>query len=138
MSFALPSLRSTRARPRPVRTTARSPGRTSPLPFRSIVTGTFGTKYGSPMSSLPRLSISTTRRSVSYSDLEEPADRETGTGCPEQQSRADEDQRVEREGDRIHVAPRLERTAVEQGRQRDLLADDEEKHRSQRAGDAAQ
>jgi len=28
------------------------------------VTGTFGTKYGSPMSSLPRLSISTTRRSL--------------------------------------------------------------------------
>jgi hypothetical protein len=38
----------------------------SPLPFRSIVIGTFGTKYGSPSSSLPRLSTSTTWRSGSF------------------------------------------------------------------------
>ena len=99
MSFALPSLRSTRARPRPVRTTTRSPGRMSPLPFRSIVTGTFGTKYGSPTNSLPRLvdlddevvgQTLRKRRMVKP----EPA-------APSSRSGSEQNQRVEREGDRV-------------------------------------
>ncbi len=64
MSLALPSTRSSRARPRPVRTTARSPGPASSSPLRSSTSGTPETKYGSPTTSLPRFAISTTARLV--------------------------------------------------------------------------
>src|SRR5881275_1072596 len=47
-------------RSRPVRTSARSPGRPSPLPRLSSRTGTPGVKYGSPTRSLPRRASSTT------------------------------------------------------------------------------
>ena len=48
------------ARPRPGRTTARSPRPRSPAPLGSSMIGTPGVKNGSPESSLPRRSISTT------------------------------------------------------------------------------
>ena len=60
-----PSTSSTLARPRPVRTTARSPGATSPMPFDSRTTGTPGVKYGSPTISRPRRLTSTTSREES-------------------------------------------------------------------------
>ena len=60
MSFAFPSTRWRRARPRPPPTTARSPGRASRRPFLSTTSGTPGVKYGSPTTSFPRRASSTT------------------------------------------------------------------------------
>ena len=59
IALADPITRSTRARPRPSLTETRSPGSASFSPFRSIVIGVPGTKYGSPTSSLPRRLSST-------------------------------------------------------------------------------
>ena len=132
-------------------------------PLSSIVTGTFGTKYGSPTNSLPRLSISTIGgRSVPLPvmlsslwvastkpeaalvrsqgwlpwqgrgwiwrsviagqrpaciaggalNFEEAPDGEAGAGCAEQQSGSEQDQRIQRERDRVHVVTGLERAAV--------------------------
>src|SRR5947199_3779118 len=134
MSLARPSSRTTRARPRPFRTTTRSPGRMSPLPFRSMGTGTFGTKNGSPTNCLPRLSTSTTWRSFRPSDSEEAADGQAGAGRTEQQAGRDQDHRIQREREGIDVAPGVERPRVQERRQRDLLAQDEEDDRSYRPG----
>src|SRR5215208_2560955 len=109
MSFALPSTDSSFARPRPGRTTARSPGRASPSPLRSTTSGVPGTKNGSPTTSFPRRVISTTTRSAISGairwrlDLQEPADGEARPGRPEQQPRPEQDQRVQREGEGTDV-----------------------------------
>lgn len=60
---ASPSTFTRWARPRLVRTTARSPGRASFEPFFSSTTGEPATKNGSPEMSFPRLEISTTSSS---------------------------------------------------------------------------
>ena len=62
--FAEPMTCRTRARPRPFSTSTRSPGSALPSVLRSSVSGVPGVKYGSPTTSLPRRSISTTSCSI--------------------------------------------------------------------------
>ena len=64
IALARPSTRSSFARPRPLRRTARSPGLASPLPRLSSTSGTPGVKYGSPTTSFPRRAISATTASL--------------------------------------------------------------------------
>src|SRR5829696_3351705 len=73
-----PSARSTRARPRPVRATARSPSSRSPRPFDSRTSGTPGAKNGSPTTSRPRRATSTTTRSTGGAYGRRSAAREQG------------------------------------------------------------
>src|SRR5207244_6417874 len=93
IALAGPRTRSTFALPRPARTTARSPGRASPLPRFSRTRGTPGVKYGSPTTSLPRRAISTT----TGSDLEETPDGKPGARGADQEARAEHEQHVQPE-----------------------------------------
>src|SRR6266487_3408385 len=137
MSPAFPNARSTRARPRPVSATTRSPEPTSPSPLRSSTRGTPGTKYGSPTTSLPRFATSTTTRSASALDLQEAADRQARARRAEREADRNEDERVERERDRVHVAAAVQRP-VQERRQNERLAEDQQYHGAGRTPEATQ
>src|SRR5918999_1636404 len=132
ISFAGPSTCSSRARPRPGRTTASSPTSMSPRPRRSSTSGTPGAKNGSPTTSLPRRWISTT----SGSDLEETAERKAGAGGAEDEPDRDQDERVQLERDRVHAGARVE--PPEDRRQRDFLPEYEQEDGRDRTRQAAE
>src|SRR5690348_4972223 len=98
IELAGPSTRPTRARPRPLRTTARSPG--PPCVRRPRTNGVPGTKYGSPTRCFPREASSTTRTD---SDLEETANRQPGAEGAEGEAGAEHDQDVQAKGPRVDV-----------------------------------
>src|SRR5262245_36320007 len=143
--LAGPSPRSTRARPRPGRTTARSPTPSSPIPFDSSKIGTPGVKNGSPTTSFPRRPTSTTTRSdgseagganadqptsarrARTSDPQEPAERHARAEGAERKAHHEQDQRRERERQCVDVGIARE-IDVESG-PRDLPPEDQEEHR---------
>src|SRR2546421_5205924 len=134
IDLAGPSTRSTRALPRPGRTTTRSPASASPSPFRSRTSGTPGAKKGSPTTSLPRRATSTTTSPGSVrarSDAEEAAERDPGAGGSEAEAHAEDRERVQDEGDRADVAARVD--VAEDRRQHELLAEEQQHDGRQRA-----
>src|SRR4051812_3848906 len=140
MRAELPSVLSTRARPRVRRATTRSPGDASPSPLRSSISGVSALKYGSPTTSLPRRSISTTTRpswpclgtwsldnARTDLDAQEAADRHARAERAEEHAEAEQDQRRPRERQRVRVAGVAD--VPEDRRQRDLLAEHEQDDR---------
>src|SRR5690349_11064583 len=162
IELAGPSTRSTRARPRPFRTTARSPG--PPCVRRSSNNGVPGTKYGSPTRCFPRDASSTTtkaslamptsgragyaRASVGNdrsarsnqstpllgSDLEETANRQSGAEGAEREAGAEHDQHMQAEGPGMDVGGVRE---VDQ-RHEQLTPEHEQDHRQHRSAEAAE
>src|SRR4029450_13768311 len=159
-----PSTFWSRARPPPPATTAACPGRTASSPRRSRTSGTPGVKNGSPTTRRPRRPTSTTTRAASYTlrkgrggragreapgrrppaladdpvgqlHPQEAAEREAGAGCTEQQPHRHQDQRDRPERERLDpraaVEPRDDRG------QRDLLAQEEQDDREDRAAEPA-
>src|ERR1700736_2884756 len=139
MSSARPSTYSSFARPRPGRTTARSPSEASPSPFVSRSNGLSASKYGSPTTSLPRRVSSTTVTETSQprpgSDLEETPQGETRARGAERETGEDERRRVERERPRVHVGARIQ--SPEDRREHDRLAQDEQDDGAERADEPA-
>src|SRR5215204_228434 len=142
-SSAFPSTCSSRARPRPGRSTARSPGPASRTPLTSTTIGVPGVKNGSPRSSFPRRWSSTTTGSLIAArfplptplDLEEAAERQAGADGAEQKADEEQRERVPAEADRLHLAVGLE--TVENRPNDDRLAEQEQEDRREGPEDAA-
>ena len=136
MSFALPSTRSSCARPGPCARRRDRQDRRRRAPLRSS------------RPERPARSTARRRRACRAVDLDDGAVvaqtwRKRRIVSPEparaeQQSRADQNERVEGERERVDVVARIQRAGVEQRRQRDLLAEDQQDHGADRPGESAE